>query len=83
MRSGFRKQQTKEMINFGHCRDCRFAATARNALLNRHTGRQPADQINIGFFELLNKLPRVGRHAVEKAALSFGEQDVEREGRFA
>src|SRR5882724_13186138 len=47
LRSGFRKQEPKEMINLGHRRYSRFASTARDSLLNRHTRRQPADQIDI------------------------------------
>jgi hypothetical protein len=46
-------------------------------------GGNPLDQINIWFFELLHELPRIRRHAVEKPALSLGEQDVERDRRFA
>ncbi len=83
LRSGFRKEQTKKMINLRHRRDGRFAAAAGDALLDRHTRRQTGDKIDIGFFELLDELPRVGRHAVEKSALSFGEQNVERECRFS
>src|SRR5260370_797962 len=83
LRSSFGKQEPKEMVNFGHRRYSRFASTARDSLLNRHTRRQPADQIDIGLFELLDELPRIWRHAVEKAALTFGKQDIERESRFA
>src|SRR6266404_179863 len=81
--SGLCKQEPKEMVNFGYRRYSRFASTARDSLLNRHTRRQPADQIDIGLFELLDELPRIWRHAVEKAALTFGKQDIERESRFA
>ena len=71
------------MVNFGHCRNSRFASATRDPLLNRHTRRQSADQIDLGFFELLDKLPGIRRHAVEKAALSFCEQNIKRESRFA
>ena len=83
LRSGFREKQPKKMINLRDRRDGRFAAAARDALLDRDARRQAADQIDIRFFELLDELPRIRRHAVEKPALSFGEQDVERERRFA
>ena len=83
MPAGFREQQPKKMINFGHRCDGRFAAAARHPLFNRHSRRQSADQIDIGLFELLDELPRIRRHAVEKPALSFGKQDVERERGFA
>src|SRR5437764_9642886 len=83
LRSSFRKQQPKKMINFGHRCDGRFAAAARHPLFNRHSRRQSADQIDIGLFELLDELPCIRRHAVEKTALSFCEQNIKRERRFA
>src|SRR5262249_44177217 len=52
-------------------------------LLDSDGRRQSADQIDIWFFELFHKLPRIWRHAVEKTALSLGKQDVERDRRFA
>src|SRR5882724_24460 len=71
------------MINFGDRRNGRFAAAARNPLFDGYTRWQSADQIDIRLFELLDKLSRIRRHAVEKAALAFGKQDVECEGGFA
>src|SRR2546423_765499 len=71
------------MINFGHCRDGRFATAARNALLDRDARGQTLDEIDIGSFELFDELPRVRRHAVEKSSLSFREQNVEGKSRFA
>ena len=82
LRSSFGKEQPQKMINLGHGRDGRFAAATRDALLNRHARRQPGDKIDIGLLQLFDKLPRIRRHAVEKSSLSFGEQDIEREGRF-
>src|SRR5437867_3334731 len=71
------------MVHFSHRCDGGFAPAARHALFNRHTRRQSADQIDIGLLELLDELPRIRRHAVEKTALPFGKQDVERESGFA
>ena len=81
--SGFGEEQPQEMINFCHRRDCRFAAATRDPLLNRDTRRQAFNKIDIGFFKLLDELPRIGRHAVEESSLSFRKQNVERERRFA
>ncbi len=67
------------MINFSDGCDGRFAATARHALLNRHARRQAFDKIDIRLFKLLDELPRVWRHAVQKSALSLGEENVEGE----
>ena len=42
-------------------------------------GGNAFNQIDVRFLELLDELPRIGRHAVEKTALPFREQDVERD----
>ena len=83
LRAGFREEEPEKMIDLGHGGDGRFAAAARDALLDRDARRQAFDQIDIRLFELLDELPRVGRHAVEKAALAFGKENIEGEGRFA
>ena len=83
LRAGFCEQEAQEMINLRHSCDGRFAAAARDALLDGDARRQAFDKIDIGFFELLDKLPRIRRHAVEKTALPFREQDVKRDGRFS
>ncbi len=83
LRAGFGKEQPKKMINFRDRRDGRFAAAARDALLDRDARRQSFNQVDIRFFQLLDELPRVGRHAVEKTALAFGEKQIEGERRFA
>ena len=45
--------------------------------------RQPGDQVHVRLFQLLDELPRIGRHAVEKTALAFREEHIESERRFA
>ena len=75
LRSGFRKEEPKEMVNLRDRGDGRFAAAARDPLLDGHARRHAFDQIDIRFLELLDELPRVGRHAVEKTALPFGEEN--------
>src|SRR5258708_18599153 len=71
------------MINLRHCRDCRLPSAACNPLLDRHARRQPAYQIDIRLFKLLDELPRIRRHAVEKTSLSLREQDIKCERGFA
>src|SRR5436190_12348745 len=83
LRSDFRERQTKEMVDLSHRCHGRFAATPRDSLLDRNARRQATDQIDIGFFELLDKLPCIWRHAIKKSTLPLGKQDVERECRFA
>ena len=53
---------------------------ARPVFLPPVPGVSTFDEINVRFLQLFNKLPRVRRHAVEKAALAFGEEDVECNG---
>ena len=83
LRSGFGKEQAKKMINFCHRRDGRFAAAARDALLDRDTRRQTFDKIDIRFLELLDELPSVRRHRIEKSPLPFREKNIERERGFS
>ena len=71
------------MIDFGDGGDGRFAAAACDALLDGDRGWQALDQVHIRLFQLLNELPRIGRHAVEETALAFREKEVERDRRFA
>src|SRR5947208_10279241 len=49
LRSGFCKQEPEKMINFRHRRDGRFAATARDALLDRHARWHPLTRSTSGF----------------------------------
>src|SRR5207302_9476635 len=54
-----------------------------DALLDRHAWRQTGDKIDIRLLQLLDELPRIRRHTVEKSSLSFREQNIERECRFS
>src|SRR4030095_10136319 len=83
LRSGFCEQEPQEMVNLRNRGDRRFASATSYTLLDGDRWGQSADQIDIWFFELLHELPRIRRHAVEKPALSLGEQDVECDGRVA
>src|ERR1017187_7803867 len=71
------------MVNLRDRCDGRFATPARHALLNCDTRRQSGDKIDIGFFELLDKLPGVRRHTVEESALPLREKNVEGQRRFS
>ena len=71
------------MVDFSDGGDCGLAAAACDALLDGDARREAFDRVHIGLFELIDELARVGRHAVEEAALAFGEEDVEGQGRFA
>ena len=83
LRAELRVEEAEEVVDFGDGGDSRFAAAARDALLDGHGGGESVDMIDIRFFHLLDELARVGGHAVEEAALAFGEEDVEGEGGFS
>ena len=76
-------EEAEEVVDFGDGGDGGFAASARDALLDGHGRGESVDMIDVRFFHLLDELAGVGRHAVEEAALAFGKEDVEGEGRFA
>src|ERR1017187_7126484 len=71
------------MINLRHGRDGALAAAARIALLDAHGRRNAGDEVNVRPGELLDKLPRIDVHRIQKAALPFRKQQVERERAFA
>ena len=71
------------MVDLGDGGDGGFAAAARDTLFDSDARREAFDRVHIGLFELIHELPGVGRHAIEKAALSLSEEDVEGEGGFA
>ena len=78
-----REEQAQEMIDLRDGGHRAFAATARVALLDADGGRYSRDQINVGPDELLDKLPRVGVHRIEKAPLAFGKKKIERQRALA
>lgn len=77
------EEQADEMMDLGHGGHGALAAAARIALLDADGGRNSSDQIHIRPGELLDELPGIGAHGIEKPALAFGEQQVEGERAFA
>ena len=71
------------MVNLGHRRDGGFPAATGDALLDRDRRRESCDQVDVRLFQLLDELPRVRRHAVEEAALTFRKKEIESDRRFA
>src|SRR3954463_1800694 len=70
------------MVHLCHGCDGRLAPTAGDSLFDGNARRKSVHQIDVRLFELLHELARVGRHAVEEAALAFREQDIECERGF-
>ena len=78
----FGKKEPEELMDLGDGGNRGFSTTSGDALLDGDTGRKALNPIDIGFFKLIDKLPGVRGHAVEKAALSLGKKNVESQGRF-
>ena len=76
-------QQAQEMPELGGGADRRLAAAARQALLDRHRGRNPVHRVDLGPAGRLHDAACVGIERFQVAALAFVEQDVEGERRFA
>src|SRR5258708_1847797 len=62
--------------NFGDCCPRAFAATAASALLDADGGGDAGDQVDVGAGELLDELPGINVHRIEKPALTFGEKQI-------
>src|SRR5260370_42579754 len=71
------------IVNFRDGAD-RGARRARGSfLLDGDRGRKPFDDVDLGAFHLVEKLPRVGGERFDVAALAFCVDGVERERGFA
>ncbi len=76
-------QQPQVIVNFRHRAYGGARVVAGGLLLDGDGRGQPFDQIDIGLFHQLQKLPRIGRQAFHIAALPLGVQRVERQRRLA
>ena len=77
------KQQAQEMINLRDSGDGALAPAPRDALLDAHRGRNAGDQVHLGPRQLLDELPGVSVHRVQKTALSLRKQQVKGQRAFA
>jgi hypothetical protein len=69
----------------GHLRDRghgRLERAAGDPLLDRDSRRDAGEPVDRGPRQLLDELPRVGRHRLHEPALALGEDDVEGQGRL-
>ena len=76
-------KQTQEMPDLGGGAHGRFATAARQALLNRHGGRDAVHRIHLGAACRLHDASGIGVQAFQVAALAFVEQNVKRQRGFA
>jgi hypothetical protein len=82
-RADARVEQPQVIVDLGDGADGRARVVARGLLLDGDRGRQPLDQVDVGFFHELEELARVGRERLDVAALALGVERVEGERGFA
>ena len=58
-RADAREQQTQIIMNLSHRAHSRARVVAGGFLFNRNGGRESLNQIDIGLFHQLQKLPRI------------------------
>jgi hypothetical protein len=76
------KEKSEMVVDLGYRSNGGSRIAGDAALIDGDSWRQSIDVIDIGLFELAEKLPRVGRQRLHVAALALGEQGVERETRL-
>ncbi len=78
-----RPQEPHIIVNLGDGAHRGARVPARRLLLDGDGRRKPVDQVHIGLLHHLQKLPRIGRKALDIAALALGIDRVEGEARLA
>ena len=76
------EQQAEVVVNFRDGANRRSRVRRGGFLLDGDGGRQAVDQIDVGFFHLLEKLPRVGRQRLDVPPLALRVDRVEGERRL-
>ena len=76
-------QQTQVVVDLGDGADRRPRVAVGGLLVDRHRGRQALDEVDVRFVHLAEELPRVRRQRLDVAALTLGEDRVERQRRLA
>ena len=77
------EQQFQVVVNFGRRTDRRSRIARIDLLLDGDGRRDPRNEIDVRLVDLTQKLPRIGRQALDVAPLPLGENGVERERGFA
>ncbi len=77
------EKQSKVVGDLGDRADCGARTLGECALLDGDRGGEPLDGLDVGFGELLEKLPSVRGQRLDVAPLAFRVDGVERERRFA
>ena len=74
-----RPEQTHVVVDLGDRADGRPRVAVGRLLVDRHRGRQPLDEVDVGAVDLAEELARVGGQGLDVAALPLGEDRVERQ----
>lgn len=75
-------KEAKKLVELRYRSHGGFTTSAGGPLFDGDGGRKSGDGIHVRFFKLLHKLAGVGVQAVEITALTFGKEEIEREGTF-
>ena len=78
-----RKKKPQVVVNLGCRGDGGARVCRRSALLDRDRWRKSLDVVHIGLLHLVQKLPRIGRKALDIPPLPLGKERVEGQGGFA
>ncbi len=76
-------EQAQVVVNLRDGADGGAGAAAGGFLLDGDGGREALDGVNVGAFDLVQKLARIGGEGFDVAALAFGVDGVEGERAFA
>ena len=76
-------KQAEEVVDFGDGADRGARIFIGGLLLNADDGRKSGDFINVGAFEIVEEVARIGRKGFDVAALSFGIKGVESQRRLS
>ena len=78
-----REEQAQVVVHLGHGAHGGAGVLARGLLFDGDGRGEAVDGIHVGLVHLAQELARVGREALDVAALAFGIDGVEGEGRLA
>ena len=76
-------KQAEEVVDFGDGTYCGARIFVRSLLLDADDGRKSGDFIDIGTFEIVEEVARVGRKGFDVAALPLGIKGVESQRRLS
>ena len=76
-RPGARVQQPQVVVDLGDGADRRARVVAGGLLLDADGRRQALDDVDVGLVHQLQELPRIGRQALDVAALALGVERIE------